>query len=69
MRGDDGIVYEIDRQQCITFSSLRTALDKLSALLEATERRFDAATAQVIFLMRVVEQQDAEMEALRKEER
>ena len=59
------MVYELDKDQCVTFSSLRISIVKQTETLERLEHRFDQATAEIVFLLQIVEAQAAELIQLR----
>lgn len=59
------MVYELDKQQLVNFSSLRISIIHQTEQLERLEKRFDQATAEIVFLLQIVEAQAAELIQLR----
>ena len=62
---DGDIVLEIDRRQCVTFSSLRRSNLKMSLELATLEDRFDLLTVAYIEMSQMAERYERDNETLR----
>lgn len=62
---DEGIVFEVDKRELITYSSLVHNINNLNKTLSDIETRFDTATAQILIYMKTIEDLENEVAILR----